>query len=164
MFANGNVERPLAGKLFSPEENQGDGSLGAWKNYGGAKTWPAPQGWDNDQQWHGPPDPVLDTVPIEEFRSERNRTMTWDHLLRQTSDWRGTLWDSGKVVSAEQLHVVYQGRPLESETRCHWRVRVWDGEDRPSPFSSPSRWEKYCSHHTTTKNRISSPDFIWIKD
>jgi hypothetical protein len=51
----------LSGKLFSAEENQGDGSLGAWKNYGGEKTWPAPQGWDNDQQWPGPPDPVLDS-------------------------------------------------------------------------------------------------------
>lgn len=51
----------LAGKLFSHEENQGDGSLGAWKNYGGDKTWPAPQGWERDDQWHGPPDAVLDT-------------------------------------------------------------------------------------------------------
>ncbi|RME84871.1 MAG: DUF4380 domain-containing protein, partial [Caldilineae bacterium] len=55
------VERALQGKLFSAEENLGDGSLAAWKNYGGDKTWPAPQGWDNEQQWHGPPDPVLDT-------------------------------------------------------------------------------------------------------
>lgn len=55
------VDPDLAGKLFTPEENQGDGSLAAWKNYGGDKTWPAPQGWDNDAQWHGPPDPVLDT-------------------------------------------------------------------------------------------------------
>lgn len=55
------VDPDLAGKLFTPEENQGDGSLAAWKNYGGDKTWPSPQGWDNDQQWHGPPDPVLDT-------------------------------------------------------------------------------------------------------
>jgi hypothetical protein len=55
------VDPDLAGKLFTAEENQGDGSLAAWKNYGGDKTWPAPQGWDNDQQWHGPPDPVLDT-------------------------------------------------------------------------------------------------------
>ena len=39
----------------------GDGSLAAWKNYGGDKTRPAPQGWDNDEQWHGPPDPILDT-------------------------------------------------------------------------------------------------------
>lgn len=55
------VDPTLAGKLFSAEENQGDGSLAAWKNYGGDKSWPAPQGWDNDDQWHGPPDPILDT-------------------------------------------------------------------------------------------------------
>lgn len=55
------VDPNLAGRLFTPEENQGDGSLAAWKNYGGDKTWPAPQGWDTAEQWHGPPDPVLDT-------------------------------------------------------------------------------------------------------
>ena len=55
------VDPSLAGKLFTKEENLGDGSLAAWKNYGGDKTWPAPQGWDNDNQWHGPPDPVLDS-------------------------------------------------------------------------------------------------------
>ena len=54
-------DRKLAGKLFSAEENMGDGSIVAWKNYGGDKTWPAPQGWDRPDQWHGPPDPVLDT-------------------------------------------------------------------------------------------------------
>ena len=55
------VDRNLAGKLFSVEENQGDGSLAAWKNYGGDKTWPSPQGWDNVDQWPGPPDAILDT-------------------------------------------------------------------------------------------------------
>ena len=55
------VDPQLAGRLFSPAENQGDGSLAAWKNYGGDKTWPAPQGWETDAEWHGPPDPVLDT-------------------------------------------------------------------------------------------------------
>ena len=55
------VDPHLAGRLFSVEENQGDGSLAAWKNYGGEKTWPAPQGWETDAQWHGPPDPVLDS-------------------------------------------------------------------------------------------------------
>ena len=56
-------DRNLAGTLFSAEENMGDGSIAAWKNYGGGKTWPAPQGWDRPDQWHGPPDPVLDTGP-----------------------------------------------------------------------------------------------------
>jgi CubicO group peptidase (beta-lactamase class C family) len=30
--------------------------------------------------------------PIELFDSPHNRTITWDHLLRQVSDWEGTLW------------------------------------------------------------------------
>src|SRR3712207_4599372 len=36
-----------------------DGTLGSWRNYGGDKTWPAPQGWDGPDQWPGPPDEVL---------------------------------------------------------------------------------------------------------
>lgn len=54
---------------------------------------------------------------------------------------RGDLWDSGRVESAEQLHIVYQGRPLASAERCHWKVRAWDQEGRPTPFSQPSWWE-----------------------
>lgn len=35
----------------------------------------------------------LPTAEREElFGSEHNATITWDHLLRQTSDWSGTLW------------------------------------------------------------------------
>lgn len=30
--------------------------------------------------------------PTTLFGSERHRRITWDHLLRQTSDWAGTLW------------------------------------------------------------------------
>ena len=55
------VNHALLGRTFSPEENVGDGSIASWRNYGGSKTWPAPQGWETDDQWHGPPDPVLDT-------------------------------------------------------------------------------------------------------
>lgn len=33
---------------------------GRWLNFGGEKVWPAPQGWNGDEQWPGPPDPVLD--------------------------------------------------------------------------------------------------------
>lgn len=51
----------LLGKRFTHEEHAGDGSLLSWKNYGGGKTWPAPQGWEGEGQWPGPPDPVLDS-------------------------------------------------------------------------------------------------------
>lgn len=50
----------LAGQAPPPS---GLGPDGGWLNYGGDKLWPAPQGWDNDQQWPGPPDAVLDGSP-----------------------------------------------------------------------------------------------------
>ncbi len=55
------VNPDLLGKRFSYEEHAGAGKLINWKNYGGGKTWPAPQGWAGDGQWAGPPDPVLDS-------------------------------------------------------------------------------------------------------
>jgi CubicO group peptidase (beta-lactamase class C family) len=38
-------------------------------------------------------DPVRRYVPTEHFESDHNARITWDHLLRQTSDWEGTIWD-----------------------------------------------------------------------
>ncbi|MGP4020629.1 DUF4380 domain-containing protein [Saccharopolyspora sp. 5N708] len=51
--------RLRSGRVHRPRS----GSLGDWVNYGGDKTWPAPQGWDDETQWAGPPDPVLDSGP-----------------------------------------------------------------------------------------------------
>jgi CubicO group peptidase (beta-lactamase class C family) len=50
------------------------------------------------------------------FESDHNRLITWDHLLRQTSDWEGTLW--GKPDWAD--------RPSQDATE--WRTR-----DRHAP-------------------------------
>ena len=58
------VNPALTGKT-SPQT--GLGPDGGWMNYGGDKLWPAPQGWDNDLQWPGPPDAVLDGQP---YRAE----------------------------------------------------------------------------------------------
>jgi hypothetical protein len=36
------------------------GDWSSARNYGGSKVWAAPQGWASDEEWPGPPDPVLD--------------------------------------------------------------------------------------------------------
>lgn len=48
---------------------------------------------------------------IEPFGSSHNRRLTWDHLLRQTSDWEGTLW--GKPEWADRP----SGEPATWRTR-----------------------------------------------
>ncbi|MGK3200290.1 DUF4380 domain-containing protein [Amycolatopsis sp. MEPSY49] len=52
------------------------GGMGDWVNYGGDKTWPAPQGWDGPDQWPGPPDPILDSGPYTAVVDGDTVTMT----------------------------------------------------------------------------------------
>ena len=54
--------------------------------------------------------------PVTLFEDEHNRKITWDHLLRQTSAWRGTLW--GKPDWAD--------RPAEDRSS-------WYDMERPEP-------------------------------
>lgn len=42
---------------------------------------------------HRPADLLGQPQLLHPFRTPHNQTITWDHLLRQTSDWEGTLWD-----------------------------------------------------------------------
>ncbi|MCX6872814.1 MAG: DUF4380 domain-containing protein [Verrucomicrobia bacterium] len=67
------VNPQLAGQL--PPTN-GLAADGGWFNVGGDKLWPAPQGWDNDRQWPGPPDAVLDGQPyaLERLDPKRGET------------------------------------------------------------------------------------------
>ena len=50
------------------------------------------------------------------------------------------LWDSGKVVSDESVHVEYVGKPLSSNVSCFWKVRLWDRNLKASEWSPTSTW------------------------
>ena len=58
-------------------------------------------------------DRVQPYLPTDHFDSEHNSKITWDHLLRQTSDWEGTLW--GKPDWAD--------RPSEDIPASEWLTR-----------------------------------------
>jgi len=53
---------------------------------------------------------------------------------------KGDLWDSGKVRSGSSVQIAYGGFPLESSQRVFWKVRIWDQNDRASPWSSAETW------------------------
>lgn len=52
----------------------------------------------------------------------------------------GDLWDSGKVESDQSAFVEYAGKPLASEMRCYWKVRVWDQDGKCSDWSESAFW------------------------
>ena len=51
--------------------------------------------------------------------------------VRQTAyqiivcDDQGEVWNTGKVDSDQQLWLPYAGKPLQSNTACTWKVKVW---------------------------------------
>ncbi len=53
----------------------------------------------------------------------------------------GDLWDSGRVESSSAAQIPYEGAPVGSRTRVYWKVRIWDGGGRPSPWSQTAFWE-----------------------
>ena len=50
------------------------------------------------------------------------------------------LWDSGKIASDRSFDVSYEGKPLASRQRAHWRVKTWDNHSRAAT-SAPAFWE-----------------------
>lgn len=53
---------------------------------------------------------------------------------------QGDLWDSGQINSDKSIHVVYDGKQLDSQMSCYWKVRVWDHNGKPSRWSSHAIW------------------------
>jgi alpha-L-rhamnosidase len=51
----------------------------------------------------------------------------------------GDLWNSGKVMSDQSIHVEYNGAPLSSRMACFWKVKVWTTQG-DSPWSQPASW------------------------
>ncbi len=79
-------------------------------------------------------------------------------MLMQDS---GDLWDSGKVKSNQTTQIPYAGFKLYSREECYWRVRSWDGNDVPTPWSDPVPWEMGMLEPSDWKAQmIQAPDGV----
>jgi len=61
-----------------------------------------------------------------------------EQLLAQD---KGDLWNTGKIESSQSVHMIYQGEELESRDKVFWKVRIWDQNGNPSPWSKTATWE-----------------------
>ena len=72
------------------------------------------------------------------------RQTAWQILVASTPELlaaeKGDLWNSGKVDGDQTVHVSYAGTALRSRTKCHWKVRSWDKDGKPSPWSENASW------------------------
>ena len=68
------------------------------------------------------------------------------HLLAASDPERlardeGDLWDSGRVEGRQSSRIDYQGEALQSGARVCWKVRSFDSDGLPSPWSEPAIFE-----------------------
>lgn len=80
-----------------------------------------------------------------QLASSRRGTVQTGYQVRVASSEGGLsdpdVWDSGKVESGASVEVPYGGPDLEGATAYAWQVRVWDGEEQVSEWSSPATFE-----------------------
>jgi len=96
-------------------------------------------------------------------------------VLKRTFQGRELVWDSGKVMSAQSLNVVYAGMPLVSSSYYAWRVRTWTtGDEAPSEWSAEAHWimglmdekswhAKWIGAHPKTRPDFDMAGAVWIQ-
>jgi alpha-L-rhamnosidase len=60
-----------------------------------------------------------------------------DELARDNGD----MWNTGHIISGDQINILYEGPVLLDGARYFWKVRVWDKNDVPSEWSETAWWE-----------------------
>src|SRR2546427_542239 len=146
-----------AGRVYRPEENNFNAG---WKNYGGSKVWPAPQGWSSDAEWPGPPDPVLDggaySCRILDDKSESAAV-----LLESPADaYTG-------LTFARELRIFQDSTTVHIiPTALHWsfgltvavpiRFTATEWRRRRTPTAAIRSWKLKCSARWRSCNPVKS--------
>ena len=80
-----------------------------------------------------------------QLSSNKRNVMQTAYEIRvgnETVQKRGnTIWSSGRVLSSQSTYIPYGSTGLQSGKRYYWQVRIWDNENKASPWSKPVFWE-----------------------
>lgn len=68
------------------------------------------------------------------------------------------IWNTGRIESDQSIQVEYAGPELQSRTRYHFRVKVWDGFGRESAWSETMWWETGLYSSEEWKAQWITPD------
>jgi len=69
------------------------------------------------------------------------------------------VWNSGKVLSEESVHIPYSGPALESEKKYIWQVRTWDNSGKVSEWSEPAFFQTGFLSKSDWKAKWISPGY-----
>src|SRR4051812_26678072 len=80
---------------------------------------------------------ILESKRRNQFQSAYEIIVSDD--VKRIKSGKGINWTSGKILSSQNTQQVYEGKPLRSNTKYYWRVKVYDAANRASAWS-PVAW------------------------
>jgi len=138
------VNQELAG--IDPPAS-GLGPNDSWLNYGGDKLWIAPQGWDNDQQWPGPPDAVLDGGPYAAQTLPKDGRIISVELTSAKDERSGVQLSRTVRIGRHNTRVSFRAKMTNIDTRPRrwgiWSHTQLDAGNRHGEGYNPDYWG-YC--------------------
>jgi hypothetical protein len=114
-------------------------------------------------QCEGVIDPLAVQTPQPDFSwqlesdtpSQSNLSQSAYRIVVTSAD---TVWDSGRVVSRNTIHIPYAGRALASGQQYAWKVQVWDQAGKASAWSQAATFRMGLLHPEDWKARwIAGP-------
>jgi alpha-L-rhamnosidase len=93
---------------------------------------------------------------LETTSTKRNLKQTAYQILVASSKelldkGAADLWNSGKVHADQTNQIAYKGKSLHSRQDCFWKVKVWDEQDKSSPWSATAYWMMGLLHPSEWK-------------
>ncbi|BBE16081.1 alfa-L-rhamnosidase [Aquipluma nitroreducens] len=86
----------------------------------------------------------------------------------------GDQWSSGKIISAAQYDIRFEGMSLKSCTKYWWKIRAWDKDGNVSPWSSKNSfvtgflnsgdWDSKVCWISASQQRVGLARANWIWD
>lgn len=75
-----------------------------------------------------------------QIQSPQRNTLQSAYEIKVSSE-RNIVWSSGKVNTDSSVHIAYKGRPLLTNGKYQWQVKVWDQAGKSSAWSAPASFQ-----------------------
>lgn len=93
-----------------------------------------------------------------QLQSNQSNVMQNAYEISLTSGKR-EVWNTGKVLSDQSVHVSYSGAALNSGEKYYWKVRVWDNKGKVSAWSKPAFFQMGLLKESEWKAEWIEPGF-----
>jgi hypothetical protein len=108
-----------------------DGPAAGWGQYGGSKVCPAPQGWSSDEEWPGPPDPILDGSNFDCRIAEESPGAVAIHLTSPYDEYTGLTF-SREIRIFRGSAEVQITHTMKNTSRRPVRWSIWQVTQQPA--------------------------------